>query len=115
MREPLARLRIVQTESTVQRAAHVGFAPLGMPDKRPALDALRERASVGFALAPRFGLQAMQLAAMPPQGRDADQPGGIGRRVASYRAVRQRPRVHTMRVPDLCQLLPRLLEAQLLT
>src|SRR6266568_904970 len=57
----------------------------------------------------------MELAAMPDQGGDADQPGVIRCGTTSYGAVRQHPSIHTMRVPDLCQLLARLLEAQLLT
>ncbi len=112
MREPLARLRVVQAQFPVHRAAYIGFAPLWVPDQRATLDAQRERAAVGLALASLLRLEAMQLAVMPAERAEADQPCSIWLRLASHGAVGEYPGIDTVRFPDLCQLLARLLESQ---
>ena len=113
--EPLARLRVVQAQFALHRPAHVGFPPFRMPDQGPPLDAKRERAAVGLALASLLWLQAMQLAVMPAERSQAHQAGVIRGFASSNGAVGQHPGIHTMGFPQLGQLLARLLELQLLT
>jgi hypothetical protein len=86
-----------------------------MLHERPALDALRERSPVWLALASWFRLQAMQLSPMPHQGSNADEPGIVRYRASSDSTMSHYPRIDTMRFPDLCQLYPRLLKAQLIS
>jgi len=107
-------VQTVQADPAGERPAHVGAAPRGMADQSPPLDALRERAPVGFALASAFWLQAMQLASMPHQRGDAHQPRVIRRGRASYGRPREYPRVHTMGLPYLGELPACLLEPKLL-
>jgi hypothetical protein len=64
LREPLARVRVVRAQFPVHRAAHTGFSPPGVLDQGATLDALRECATVGLALASLLRLEAMQLVAM---------------------------------------------------
>jgi len=56
----------------------------------------------------------MQLPMMPTERHDAHQALIVRGLSPSYRTVGQHPRVDAVRFPDLCQLLPRLLESQLL-
>ena len=86
-----------------------------MLDQRAALDVQRERAAVGFALAILLWLKAMQLAVIPAERAETDQPRRIWLGLSSHGAVGRYPGIDAVRFPDLCQLLPRLLESQLLT
>src|SRR5258708_7623839 len=57
----------------------------------------------------------MQLPMTPGKRRNAHQSSIVRGLVPSYRTVGQHPRIDAVRFPDLCQLLPRLLESQLLS
>jgi len=52
---------------------------------------------------------------MPDERRDAHQSSIVRGLAPSYRTVGQQPGIDAVRFPDLCQLLPRLLESQLLS
>src|SRR5215469_16245439 len=92
--------------------AHIGFAPSWMLDQRATLDPQRACAAVGLALASLLWLEAMGLAMVPIQGRDADDPPIVWSRLPSHCAVGQHPGIDTMRLPRLCQLLARFLQSQ---
>src|SRR5260221_12455904 len=57
----------------------------------------------------------MQLPMTPGKRRNAHQSSIVRGLVPSYRTVGQHPRIDAVRFPDLCPLLPRLLESQLLS
>ena len=88
--------------------------PTQVYQKRKApLDAQGERAAVGRPLAAFLWLEALQLAAMPDQRRDAHQPRIIRLPFSSHGTVGQHPGIDTVGLPHLCQLLPRFLQTQL--
>ena len=103
----------MQTQFATSRPADGGFPPLRVCDQGAAFDSLRERAAVGLPLASPLWLEAVQLPVVPGERRDAHQSLIVRGRAPSYRAVGQHPRIDAVRSPDLCQLLPRLLESQL--
>src|SRR5258707_13164471 len=105
----------MQAQFPTHRAAYIGAPLLRVLHQRAALDALRECTAVELPLAAFFRLKAMQLAVMPGQRADTDQPHIVWPWLASHSTVGQHPGVDTVRFPDLCQLLPRFLEPQLLT
>jgi hypothetical protein len=86
-----------------------------MLDQRATLDALRERAAVWLALVSLLRLEAMQLAMVPIQGRDADESPIVWGLAPSYGAMGKDPGIDAMRFPYFCQLLARFLQPQLLT
>src|SRR5215472_5864580 len=108
------RLRVVQAQPAIHRAAHRHLAPLRMRDERPPLDPLRQRATVGLALALLFRSEPMELPMMPDKRGDAYHLPIIRQRVSSNDVVRQHPGIETVRLPDLGQLLATLLQPQLL-
>jgi hypothetical protein len=105
----------VQAQFPIHRAAHIGFPPLRVLHQRAALDALRERTAVELPLAAFLWLEAMQLAVMPAERADADQPRVIWLLLPSHSTGGKHPGVYTVHFPDLCQLFPRFLEPQLFT
>src|SRR5260221_1847497 len=114
-RESPASLRVVQAQSPTLRAPHICLPPCGMLHEHAALDAKGERAAVGRPLAAFPWLEAMQLASMPDQRRDARRPRSSRLRLASYGTVGQHPGIDSVGLPHLCQLLPRFLQTQLVS
>jgi len=106
---------MVQAYPPVQRATHIRVAPFRVVHQGAALDALRQRAPVGLALASSFCLQTVQLTVMPDQGRYTHEPHIVRRDAASNSAMSQDPGIDTMRVPVLCEFPARLLEPKVLT
>src|SRR5262249_1170615 len=98
----------------MHRPTYIGFAPLRMLDQHAALDPQRARATIRLALASPLWLEAMQLAVMPAERADTDQPRLIWLGLSSHGTIGQHPGIDAVRFPDLCQLLPRFLEPQLL-
>ncbi|MGZ6354846.1 MAG: hypothetical protein ACXWOX_09675 [Ktedonobacteraceae bacterium] len=100
MRQSFVRPGVVQTQLAIHRSAYRCFAPLWMLDQRAAFDALRERPSIGFALAPFLWPQAMQLPMMPVERSNTDQPPIIRGRPPAHPAIGQHPGIDGMRLPD---------------
>src|SRR6266568_5022846 len=105
---------MMQTELAIHRAPNGRLPPLRMLDQGATLDAEGERAPVGLSLPALLGLETMQLPMMPDEGSHAHQLCVIGSRWSSNRSSRQHPGVYAMSFPDLCSLLARFLETQLL-
>ncbi len=77
----------MQAQFPIHRPAHIGFPPLRVLHQHAALDALRERAAVELPLAAFLWLEAMQLAVMPAERADADQPRVIWLLLPSHSTV----------------------------
>src|SRR5258707_880357 len=88
----------MQAQFPIHRAAYIGPPPLRVLHQRAALDALRECTAVELPLAAFFRLKAMQLAVMPGQRADTDQPHIVWPWLASYSAVGGEPRPDNMRL-----------------
>src|SRR5260221_13000090 len=76
-------------QPAIHRAPDRRFAPLGMLDQRAPFDAFREGSTIGFSLAPLFGLEAMQLATVPDQRRDAHQSRIVRRGASPHNTMSQ--------------------------
>src|SRR5258708_8857332 len=85
-----------------------------MLDQGSPFNPYRERSSIGAALATLAWLKAMELAVMQVERSDAHQPPIIRGHASSYGTMSQHPGIDTVGFPHLCQLLARLLEAQLI-
>src|SRR5260370_24955345 len=105
LRQSLVCPGVVQTQLAIHRSAYRCFAPLGMLDQGAVFDPLRERPSIGFALAPLLWPEAMQLPMMPVERSNTDQPPIIRGRPPAHRAIGQHPGIDGMRLPDLSKLL----------
>src|SRR5260370_34667068 len=104
----------MQADLPIHGPAHIGFAILRMLDQGSTFDPLRERSSIGTTLATLAWLKTMQLTMMPVERSDAHQAPIIRGHTSSYGTMSQHPGIDTVGFPNLCQLLARLLEAQLI-
>ena len=68
--EPLPRLRVMQTQPSIQRPTYIYQPILGMLNQRPPLEAQGTAASIRLALTSWLRLEPMQLPPVPLKRRE---------------------------------------------